>query len=387
MKRARMLRAAIGGALTSTLGLALLAPATGAGAAVKHPLTYKFTISELAWTGSSTAIAATNTHGDLYYFAEASGSTMWHAQVVAKARAGVSYSKPAIAWNGSTVYIAAVNKAGALVYFVRSGGAWRSYVQSPAGPGRLTWQTPAITSLPGGGLLMTDGNGARLESWLLPSGATQWDELLVSDGRYGASSVTTSYDGASGYVGVVTAATGGTVYLWQEYLNALTWRKDTVAAPGSQGSFGSAAVTANGGGIVVAAPASSGAVDSWYPTLAIGGTAWTKQTVTTAADPASHPAISSFERLDRGRHTIDVIAATGRGGQLDFWYQVGTGTWFAETIAKAGQQAAYGSPTISVNGSAVIVTAVNTKSGNVMFWYQNYAASASQWHTQLVAKG
>jgi hypothetical protein len=394
MKCTYMLRGVLGGALTLTLGLAALAPAALASPAAKHTVTYKFTTTKLLWTGSQTIIVATDAHGDLEYFSKAAGSTTWHEQVVAKAKNGVSYSKPAIAWNGH-IFIAAVNKAGALVYFVRSGGAWREHVLAQADlGGRLPWQAPSVTSTPGGGLLVTDGNDGGtfgvLQSWDLAPGASQWNELLVSSGNFGASSAgtITARFSLNGTLGLVTTSAGGTVYFWWEYLNAPTWRKETIASPGSQGKFSTGAITSTASNIVVSAPTASGAVDSWYQSD--GGTTWTQQSVTGAGHPGSHLAISWFAQtgMQAGKtvtHTYGVIAGIGRGGQLDLWWQLEFAVWHEGTIAKAGKQAAYGSPGISVNGSDVIVTAVNTKSGNLMFWYQPYGASA--WHMQVVAKG
>jgi hypothetical protein len=223
-----MLRSVVGGALTLTLGLAgLFAPAAWASPAARHPVTYKFVVSKLAWTGSGTVIAAADTHGDLYYFFEASGSTKWREQVVAKARTGVSYSKPAIAWTGTSVFIAAVNQAGTLVYFVHAGGTWREHVLSHAAEGgRRAWRAPSVAGV-SGEVLVIDGNGysgGALESWRLGFGASQWSESTVASGNYGASSLTITPDGPSGDVRL-TATSGGTVYYWSEQLGIATWSR------------------------------------------------------------------------------------------------------------------------------------------------------------------
>jgi hypothetical protein len=389
MMRARMLRGVAGGALTLTLGLtALSAPAAWASPSVQHPVTYKFAVSKLAWTGSRAVIAATDTHGDLYYFWEASGSAKWHEQVVAKARNGVSYGKPAIAWTGHSVFIAAVNQAGALVYFLpHAGGTWSYHLLSSADlAGRLKWQAPSVTSIPGGGLLMTDGNGGGvLNSWELAPGASQWTELAVAFGTFGASSVTICPNGQHGYLGLVTAAAGGTVYFWWEYLDSPTWRLETIASPVLGVGFTSASITATNSTLLVTAATTNGLFVLW--SQPIGGSGWSQQTVTSAGNRSGHPVISWFEMTIRLREFgYDVMAGIGPRGQLGFWWQpAGGSSWYPETIAKAGKQAVYASPSISVSGKAVIVAAVNTKSGNLMFWYQLYGATP--WHTQLVAKG
>lgn len=72
------------GVLAVLLGVGVwLAPAAHASqrptgltkVAAIHP--YKF--SRIAWTGSDAVIAATDKHGDLYYFWQASGITTWHS--------------------------------------------------------------------------------------------------------------------------------------------------------------------------------------------------------------------------------------------------------------------------------------------------------------------
>jgi hypothetical protein len=135
--RAKMLAS---GVLALLLGLgAWLAPAAQASprpapAATTYP--YKF--SRIAWTGSDEVIAATDSHGDLYYFWQAAGTTTWHKQLVASGTNTLVYSKPSITAAGTTVYIAAVDTAGDLYYFTKTGTAkWHGLLLSTAGsPGK-----------------------------------------------------------------------------------------------------------------------------------------------------------------------------------------------------------------------------------------------------------
>jgi hypothetical protein len=48
-------------------------------------------------------------------------------------------------------------------------------------------------------------------------------------------------------------------------------------------------------------------------------------------------------------------------------------------------QALYATPGITVTSSSAVITAINAKPGNVMYWYQPFGASP--WTQQLVAKG
>jgi hypothetical protein len=376
MRRALTILAAGAAALT----LALPASAAHASPASKHRVTYKFTVSKVAWTGSRSVIAAADTHGDLYYFWQAARSARWHEQVVAKARRGVSFSKPAIAWTGQNVIIVALDAAGDLVDFVpQAGGTW-SHAHPIAGEGG-GWQAPSVTGVPGGGALVTARiRTGKLYGWELAPGASDWTGGVISYGISGTASVATCYDGHDDYLGLVTAISDGAVDFWWEPLDNPGWTLETIASPGPGVTFTSASVTATSNSVLVTASTSTGIVDFW--SQPIGDSTWSGQTVARKANPSGHPVISSYERLN----VNDVITATGPRGQLDFWWQpAGSSTWIAETIAKATRQAAYTSPSITVTGTSVIVTAVNTKPGNVLSWYQRF--DTTTWHEQLVAKG
>ena len=394
MKNARKLRGAAGGALTLALGLsalsvpaAMASPATMARPAAKHAVTYKYTLSRIAWTGSRSVIAATDTHGDLYYFWEAAGSAKWHEQLVAKAKTGLSFSKPAIAWTGATVIIVAQDTAGTLLYFVPgAGGTWRhNEVTSLNGD----WRAPAVTGAPGDEALVTAHTATgKLYAFLLTSGSGQVSGSLVTYGISGASSVATCYGGIAGYLGLVAATIGGTLYFWWDNLDLGNWTEETVAQPALGEQFTSASVAASSSSILVTAYNTQGAVDVFVQT--IGDSTWQGEQVTGgSAQPYAHPVIAwtgVVGQLGLRSLSYDVITATGPHGQLDYWWAAdGSTSWHAETIAKSGKQAAYANPSIAVSAKSVIVTAINSKPGNVIFWHQNFGTTP--WPEQLVAKG
>jgi hypothetical protein len=60
----------------------------------------------------------------------------------------------------------------------------------------------------------------------------------------------------------------------------------------------------------------------------------------------------------------------------------GGSSWNPETVAANGSHAAYANPSISATGKAVVITAVNTKPGDVLFWRQAFGATS--WHKKLV---
>jgi PQQ-like domain len=206
--------------------LALAAPAAQASQrpAPRPPAaaTYPYNFSRVAWTGSEEVIAATDKHGDLYYFWQASGSTAWHKQLVAGATSLLAYSKPSITVAGATVYIAAVDASGDLYYFTKTGTAkWRQVLLSTPGSSRK-FQAPSIAVGGDGSVLISVGNTVgQLVNFTLAPGSSSWAEQTVAFGQFGPSSVTTVFDSYdSQYLGLITASSGGTLYFFWEYLSA-----------------------------------------------------------------------------------------------------------------------------------------------------------------------
>ncbi|HEY2080103.1 MAG TPA: hypothetical protein VGH53_27565 [Streptosporangiaceae bacterium] len=100
----------------------------------------------------------------------------------------------------------------------------------------------------------------------------------------------------------------------------------------------------------------------------------------------SHPKIAWTGPVPGGSASFFVITATSQKGRLAYWWrQAGLTSWNLETVASAGKHAAYANAAISVTGSSVIITAINTKPGDVNFWYQKF--TTTRWHRQLVAGG
>jgi hypothetical protein len=371
-------------------GVARLAEYARLGAATKP--SYKYTLSVVAWTGSRSVIAATDSHGDLYYFWQASGTSKWHQQLVAKGGHASGYSKASIAWTGHAVVIAALDASGDLVYFAQHTGStkWNYTRVAKASGGR--YQAPSITSAPGGTVLISAGNTAgELMSFELAAGSSSWTALRVAYGKFGASSIASCSGSPSKCgdgLGLITATSGGTLYFWWEILDVPGWNQETVASPGPAGSYTGGSIAATSNDLLVTAANTAGGVDMWWQ--AISGSGWSEQTVAVGGSPAfSHAAIAWTGLVNTGpfSHSYDVITATSHSGKLDYWWKVdGSGsTWTAETVASAGKQAVYANPGITVTGKSVIITAINTKPGDVFFWYQPFGATV--WHKQLVAKG
>jgi hypothetical protein len=383
--RARMLAS---GMLALLLGLgAWLAPAAQASQRPTAPsaATYPYKFSRIAWTGSDELIAATDSHGDLYYFWQASGTTTWHKQLVAKGGSGLAYKKPSIAWTGHAVAIAAVDASGDLVYFAKTTGAtkWRFTLLATSSSG--TFQAPAVTAAADGSVLVSAGNTAgELESFTLAPGATSWAEQTVASGLFGPSSITTvPANVATPALGLVTASSGGTLYFWWEFLSAPGWNQETLASPGTGSSYTGGSVAVSAGYVLVTAATTTGTVD--FFTQPIGGSGWTQQTVAATGGPYTSPQIT-WTRV-HNQISADVITAATKAGALEYWYAPdgGAGFWTHETVAANGSRAVFASPGISATSSSVVITAINTKPGNVMYWYQPFATNP--WNRELVATG
>lgn len=367
-----------------TLGLGLTLWAVAPAAQAAPTATYKYTLSKIAFTGPRLAIAATDSHGDLYYFWQKVGTTKWHKQLVAGGGHGQAYSKPSIVWTGSTVMIATLDASGDLVAYTQHSSTWKRKVVAKAAGHR--YQAPSIAAVPGGAVLITAGKPGQLTSFEQASPGSSWTEQTVGFGNFGSPSIITAYDTLiSRYLALITATSGGTLYFWWERLDVPSWHQETVATAGPGGSYACGSLAATTTKLEITAATTAGAVDTW--SQSIGGSGWSEQTVATGSGGQySHPAFTWTGPVNGGSVSYLVIAATSKTGKLAYWWQqFGLTSWNPETVATAGKHAAYANPAISVTGKSVIITAINTKPGSVYFWYQPF--NTNPWHKQLVAAG
>lgn len=357
-------------------------PPARAGQALHALASYPYKFSRIARAGSDVVIAATDSHGDLYYFWQASGSTTWHKQLVAEGGSGSAYSKPSIAWTGHAVVIAALNSSGGLVYFaLKAGGTtWKHQVVATASGGK--YQSPAVTAASDGSVLISAGNtSGKLLSFELAAGGTTWAGETAGYGLFGPSSITTG----SGFA-LITAASGGNLYLWWQFLGGTAWNQETIASAGPSGSYKGGSITTTDNDVLVTAVTTAGAVDLW--SQAFGSTSgWAQQTVAAPSGGTSYssPAVAWTGDVGEGA-SYDVVTATDQAGNLDYWWTPDGGTiWTPEKVAAAGTRAVYASPGIAITGTAVVITAINTKPGDVLYWYQPFITNL--WHQQVVATG
>jgi hypothetical protein len=391
---------AAGGGIALLLGVtAWLAPAAQAsqrpgrsGPASARPLAtlYPYNWSRIAWTGSDTVIAGTDSHGDLYYFWQASGSATWHRQLVAKGGGGFTYKHPSIAWEGSAVVIAALDASADLVYFGQPSGSstWNYELVATAASFGGQFEAPAITAGDGEVLISTANKSGELVTYSQTYNGPNWTEQTVAFGTFGASSIATVYDSLdSSYLGLLTASSGGTLYFWYEYLAEPGWNQQTVAASSSQGSFTGGSIMASANNLLITAASTAGSVYAW--TQPIGSSGWTKSKVASATSSTTYasPQTTWTGFLSGTSVSYDVITATTQAGTLDYWWQADgdAGPWNPETIAKKSTTAVYANPGITVSSTSVAVTAINTKPGDVMYWYQGLGTNP--WFKQVVAKG
>ncbi|HUA41413.1 MAG TPA: hypothetical protein VMA32_07610 [Streptosporangiaceae bacterium] len=365
-----------------TLGIGLTLWSVAPAAQAAPAATYKYTLSKIAFTGSRLAIAATDSHGDLYYFWQKVGSSSWHKKLVAGGGHGKAYTKPSIAWTGSTVMIATLDASGDVVAFTQHSSTWKRKVVAKAAGHR--YQAPSIAAVSGGAVLITAGKPGMLTAFELATPGGSWTQQTVGFGNFGSPSIITAYDSlASRYLALITATSGGSLYFWWQFVGTSTWAQETVATAGAGGSYASPSLTATTKELEITAGTTAGAVDTW--SQSIGGSGWAEQTVATGSGTRySHPVIAWTGPV--GADSYLVITATSHTGTLAYWWQqVGLTSWNPETVAPAGKHAAYASPAISVTSKSVVITAINTKPGSVYFWYQPFDTTA--WHKQLVAAG
>jgi len=400
MAMTRIIRGAATGllaaALTLTAGLAAQAAPAARHTLAAHRLnpalaslaTYKYTLSRIAWNGSHILIAATDSHGDLYFFWQKAGTTTWHKELVAEAGKKTAYRSPSITWTGHAVAIAAVDKAGDLFYFSQPADStkWRHHRVAGASSGRFT--SPSITAVSGGPVFISADTPTKLVSYEQTTGSSTWKRLVVATGTFGAPSIIVCYDShIAEYLALVTAASSTrSLYFWWEYVNSPGWNQETVAAasPGVGYVGGSLATTPDN--LLLTAATTTGNVDEW--SQAIGGTGWSESSVASGIPGAHyvHPQIVWSGPVPNSTVTFDVIAATQDGSLVFWWAYDGSGAWSGEVVASVSPKAvAYTAPGISETGKSVIITAVNTTSGEVDFWHQKFGATT--WPKQRVAKG
>jgi hypothetical protein len=377
-------------ALILTAGLAAQAVPAARPAQAAHRLqpalasltTYKYTLSRIAWNGSRILIAAADTHGDLYFFWQKAGSTTWHKELVANAGTKV-YRSPSITWTGSAVAIAAVDKAGDLVYFSQKSGSSKWHYQRVAKGSGGKFSAPSIAAVSGGPVFVSADRPSALVSYEKAAGSSTWTQLTVASGKFGAPSLITCYDSLAARYLTLVAATTSTHNLefWWEFASSPGWTEETIATGGSLG--GSLAATTKD--LLLTAETINGGVDEW--SQAIGGTGWTEQTVAgpSLGAPYKNPQIA-WTGPTSTAETFDLITASQKGALVFWWNYDGlTTSWQQEKVAGSSSNASYASPAISVTGKSVIITDVNTKTGEVDFWFQKY--NTNPWKKQRVAKG
>jgi len=394
----RIVRATAAGLLT--VGLSLTAAVAAQAAPAARPVqavrshevaasglaklaTYKFTLSRIGWNGSHILIAATDTHGDLYFFWQKAGTTTWHKELVAEAGKKVTYHSPSVTWTGSSVAIAAVDKAGDLVYFGQKSGSSKWHYQRVAKASGGKFSAPSVAAVAGGPVLISADTPSALVSYEQPAGSSTWTRLAVAAGSFGAPSLVTCYDTlAAHYLALVAATTSThTLEFWWEFVSSPGWTEETIAT----GAYLGGSLAATSKDLLLTAETTSGGVDEWSQT--IGGSGWTAQTVagSSLGAPYKNPQIA-WTGPTQTTETYDLITADQKGSLVFWWnYDGSTTSWQQEKVAGSGSRASYTSPAISVTGKSVIITAVNTKGGDVDFWHQSY--NTNPWKKQRVAKG
>jgi hypothetical protein len=260
---------------------------------------------------------------------------------------------------------------------------WASASIASPDPGK--YQAPSVTVSTDGAIMISAYTSGQLQSFTQAPGGVTWTLNTVAYGTFGPSAIATVYDSKSAsYLALITVCSGGTLEFFWELRGTGVWNEETVASPTSTGSYTGGSVTASNTDIVITAANTDGAVDAF--TKPIGGSGWTARTVSTTGGPYASPQ-AAWTGPVNGGPSYDVITAANSAGTLSYWWVAdGSGlAWNPETVASNGTSAVYARPGIAITATSVVITAINTKPGNVMYWYQPFGTNP--WHKQTVATG
>jgi hypothetical protein len=349
--------------------------------------TYPYKWSRIAWTGSDAVIAATDSHGDLYYFRQAAGTTAWHRPLVAKSWHRSGIKSPSIAFIGSAVVIAALDNAGDLLYFSKTAGSssWKKEVLGTTAQPTVSSsfrRSPPVTARCWSEL-QHDRRAVRVLAGI------QWHILdRLEGGLRRLRPLLGHYR-----VRLVRLAVPRPDHCgqWRDAVLLVEIPGQSRLDPANRRGRRRDRQLHRRVGLRVGERRaghcghSTGTVQAFIQP--IDGTGWMREVVASTGSYVS-PQIAWTGFVNGSSDSYGVITATTKSGALHFWWlPAGTATavWTPETVASSGRKAVYAHPDISVTSTSVVITAVSAKPGNVMYWHR--AFTTSRWAGQVAAKG
>lgn len=381
--RSRLLAAGLAGLLTGTLGLATPA-AQGAPAGPRAQIVGQRNqpYGTLAWTGKVAVITESGTNGDLYYWWNSGGDTSWHREVVDKASNGIQFSDPALAWTGTydtsnpAVVITATGSNGDLYYWWQKAGTtlWHKQLVAAgdyANPSVAATSTSVV-------IAATSLKTSNLYYWYQTFQTTPWHQQVVSHSQFLSASI--GWTGSNVAIAAVNAApreqVGNIDYWWNPGGNT-SWHQQTVAAATGTTSYSTPSLAVTTHAVIIAATDQGFNVYYWYQWL--GTSTWHRQKVAHSSVGFSNPSVAWADNTT-------FITVPGVVGGLNVYYQpYGTTPWTGQTVASAGEFYFQGG-SITGTGGATVIAAIENPSGNpgnVEYFSQMFGTTP--WHEQTVA--
>jgi len=366
----QMSRPALGRRLIAVL---VAAAAVLAGAGTLAPAEADVNTGAPAMTANNGAvnIAVDGPNHSLLFYWAVDGSPTWHVETVAGP--GTTYSPPAMIVNGNNVNIVTEGPDNSLMFYWAVNGSPTWNAETVAGPG-TTFDVPAITTGANVVDIAAKGPDESLMFYWARNGSPTWNAETVLPALQGAGSAPSITIAGNDIYIAFTGILDVLGVVWQP-IGSSGWTYEHPPAPPIETSFGVPGIAANGNTVDVTYTAYGQITFLWSFD---GSSAWNAETV----DGTGNASFYSAMPIAAGNGSI-VIAATTRQSQLMFyWAAIGTGTWHAETVA--GLNSTLSSPSITLNGNAVNISAIGPGGELDFYWALDGTAT---WNPEEISGG
>jgi hypothetical protein len=360
---------ALASTVVSTLALGL---ASASAAPAAEPWTGGAT---LVSTTTGNVIAARLTNGSIEFWWQNFNQEVWHPETVARAAHGVRYGLPEMAWTGHSVVIVATDSAGRLNLWWEEqfSNTWHHEVVASRGYSVLGYDANDVTAIRGGLAVAAETKGGAVYDYTQTTRSTRWRRQLV----------TASLDLAGiAWTGSVTGIaaddqTGSLYYLWEKP-GTTPWHRERIAGVPASGAWvGYPDLTVARRTLVVTAGDNGGDLYAWVQPP--GKTTWHRETLGTGR---GHPEWGQPTAAWTGRSLVVAGVSNILAGSVYVWTQrSGASAWLQQLVAQAQPPTGlYSGPTVSWNGSQITLASV--QGSNIWFWSR--PLSGSGWSATLV---
>jgi hypothetical protein len=348
-----------------------------------------YSYSDVVWTGSETAVAATGIDGDMSLFVQPVNTTEWiEESLPANPNGSPGDSSPSMVWTGSVLDISVIDGYGYLEMWTQnpSTGSWTTAILDLD----REFQEAAITMDADGAVAIAGetipGPGSGLYLYYQKTPGREWFREIIDDELDTSSAFGAPGIAADGDVIYVTLSNEAGVEVWDQGLGAGAWGVRVLAVGTSTVGYGHAAIAVNDYNVVaITAPAyttpgggttTTAALDEWYQAYA--GAGWVEQTVSSEPSGAiySSPAIAAA-----GPNFFIAAGSVGSSGSnangLDYWWGSPQTSWNPETVSGGY----WAGTAVTVSNDQVLVTAGSDGGLDypLDFWAQTYGLSTWQY--------